>query len=215
MATRKLSKLEQEKKERTLLELNALGYSHGEIALIEGFSSSKAVSRAISRARQKKQPGIEVMRADADIALDYVAKKMVTIMDNEQPQHTSIGRTMWNVLLCDCPNRGMSEVRADHTPECSIKPAINQANITAAGKLLVKINESHRKLQGTDKRAPMSEDEAYALANAWLARVPVQPPQTFTAEVLAVEAAEHTDPLPTRYVADRRPVDPMTGEVGS
>ena len=214
MASRKLTKLDQQRKEQTLLELHSLGYTHAEIATIEGYKNSKSVSRAIKNAREKPA-NADDMRADSDVALDYVAKKCVEIINHPQPQHTSIGKILWNVTLCDCPNGGMSEVRADHTPECAIKPAVNQTNLVSAAKLIVKIDESRRKMHGIDKRAPLSEDEAMLQANAWLARFPVIPPQTYRAEILSVEAAEHTDPLPTRYVADRRPVDPMTGEVGS
>ena len=184
---KKLDKIEQAQRERRLIEYRTVkGMSDAEIAVIEGYSSVSAANRAVLRALRKlpEPPNIREVRRDNEVTGDYLRRLFTDIAEHPQPQHTSIGRIMWNVTLCDCPNGGISQAREDHAKECAIKPVMDYSTTIRAGEALRKLGES----KVTAVRE-LPEDEAMRRAREWLASLPQLP-------VMTAEVVPELDPAP-------------------
>lgn len=184
---KKLDKIEQRKRERRLIEYRTVkGYSDAEIAVIEGYGSVSAATRAINAAIRKlpAPPTYEQVRRDNEVTGDYLRKLFTRIAEDIQPMHTSIGRIMWNPVHCDCPNQGVSQDRKEHTPDCAIVPVMDYGTAIRAGEALRKLGDS----KADSARMPIPYDIAMQQVNEFLASLPLPPePQadyTVTAELV-------------------------------
>lgn len=200
-------------KDARIVTLKAQGVTFDQIAALEGYRSRQAAQQAWARAVKKfPSPSVETVRAEADALDDFMRQELMDIIRNPGHKSSAIGKIVYDPTTCTC---GMLDRKvkgggdAPHDPDCQRVPEIDQAARGRAISELRKLNGERVKLHGAAKRQPISEDEAMLQVNEFLARFPLQP-QVVRAELISVEAQEHTD---SRTVPSRRLVDPLTGEV--
>jgi hypothetical protein len=213
-------------KDARLVEYRSLGVTFDQIATLEGYKSRQAAQQAWARAVKKfPSPEVETVRAEADAVDDYLRRKMNEIVEKPPYVHSATGVLTPDPETCTCGRR-LAKYMSDHDPDCQVEPVRDVQRVIAAAEVIRKLSKEKVILHGAAQKQMLSEDEALAQMNKFLAALPPRdsPAWAYAAEViatqeeqLAVEAAvvAEMEDVPTRYVADRQPVQPPGRDGGA
>jgi hypothetical protein len=152
--------------------MRAQGHNFQTIADTLGYADASGASKAYHRALARKPAqNVDQIRAQEAERLEYCWRKTSEVIERPPVKTTSTGFNQYDPRTGPCTCGGIKNgPRTDHSPECAVKPILDEGKRIQAVTEYRHVSESYRKLCGVDlhgkpedvdQRAEMDEFLAY------------------------------------------------------
>lgn len=139
--------------------MRAQGHNFQSIADTLGYADASGASKAYHRALARKPAqSVDQIRAQEAERVEYCWRKTTEVIEHPPVKTTSTGFNQYDPRTGPCTCAGIKNgPRTDHTPECAVKPILDERAKIAAITEYRHLSESYRKMCGVDLPAKAPE----------------------------------------------------------
>lgn len=155
------TEIAQYEREAKALGMRAQGHNFQSIADTLGYADASGASKAYHRALARKPAqNVDQIRAQEAERLEYCWRKTSPVIECPPVKTTSTGFNQYDPRTGPCTCGGIKNgPRIDHSPECAVKPILDEGKRLQAITEYRHLSESYRKMCGVDLDAPAVNPE--------------------------------------------------------